>query len=66
MIDIVLVFPSSAKQLAILLEWINSIVPDLNLPAKASSEELRACLVDGSVLQQILNRFKPGSAKEVG
>ncbi|KAF2298743.1 hypothetical protein GH714_026376 [Hevea brasiliensis] len=42
----------------------NSIVPNLNLPLKASSEELRACLIDGTVLLQILNKLRPGGVSD--
>ncbi|XP_058009901.1 kinesin-like protein KIN-14K isoform X2 [Hevea brasiliensis] len=51
---------TEAKQQIVLIDWINSIVPNLNLPLKASSEELRACLIDGTVLLQILNKLRPG------
>ncbi|KAL9375048.1 hypothetical protein Peur_031927 [Populus x canadensis] len=51
-----------ANKRAVLVEWMNSIVPSLNLPVKASSEELRACLIDGTVLLQLLNKLRPGYA----
>ncbi|XP_020554260.1 kinesin-like protein KIN-14P [Sesamum indicum] len=59
--------PSSnnAKQRATLIEWLNSTL-DLSLPINASDEELRAFLVDGSILCQILNKLKPGSVTECG
>jgi kinesin family protein C2/C3 len=44
---------------------MNSIVLSLNLPVKASSEELRACLIDGTVLLQLLNKLRPGYAYKV-
>lgn len=53
-----------AKQRALLIEWLNSILPNLNFPIKASDEELRACLIDGTVLCQILKRLKPASVDE--
>ncbi|KAL9438254.1 hypothetical protein AB3S75_024014 [Citrus x aurantiifolia] len=53
-----------AKQRALLIEWLNSILPTLNFPIKASDEELRACLIDGTVLCQILKRLKPASVDE--
>lgn len=59
-------FPFPAKQRALLIEWLNSIFPNLNFPIKASDEELRACLIDGTVLCQILKRLKPASVDEVG
>lgn len=46
-------------------EWLNSMLPNLNLPVKASVEELRACLIDGAVLCRFLNRLRPGSVSEV-
>ncbi|CAK7349727.1 unnamed protein product [Dovyalis caffra] len=54
------------NQRAGLVEWINSIVPEIYLPLKASSEELRACLIDGTVLLQILNRLRPGYTYKAG
>lgn len=56
---------SLAKQLTVLAEWMNSILPDLNLPEKPSSEELRACLIDGTVLLQILSRLRASSVNKV-
>lgn len=53
-----------AKQRALLIEWLNSIFPNLNFPVKASDEEFRACLIDGTVLCQILKRLKPASVDE--
>ncbi|GAV83866.1 Kinesin domain-containing protein/CH domain-containing protein [Cephalotus follicularis] len=44
-----------------LLEWLNRLFPHLNLPLDASEDELRACLIDGSVLCSILNKLTPGS-----
>uniref|UniRef100_F6GTL1 Kinesin-like protein n=1 Tax=Vitis vinifera TaxID=29760 RepID=F6GTL1_VITVI len=41
------------------------MLPNLNLPVKASVEELRACLIDGAVLCRFLNRLRPGSVSEV-
>ncbi|XP_011013061.1 PREDICTED: kinesin-4-like isoform X2 [Populus euphratica] len=55
-----------ANKRAILVEWMNSIVPSLNLPVKASSEDLRACLIDGTVLLQLLNKLRPGYAYKAG
>ena len=47
------------------VEWLNSMLPNLNLPEQASVEELRACLIDGIVLCRFLNRLRPGSVNEV-
>ncbi|CAN0902307.1 Kinesin-like protein KIN-14P [Linum grandiflorum] len=49
------------RKLAVLIEWLNTILPDLKLPPKASVEELRECLADGTVLLQILRKVKPRS-----
>ncbi|KAJ9173615.1 hypothetical protein P3X46_016732 [Hevea brasiliensis] len=43
-----------------LVEWLNCMIPHLNLPLEASEEELRACLIDGTVLCSILNKLNPG------
>lgn len=48
------------------MEWLNFIVPYLRLPLDASEEELRACLIDGTVLCRILNKLCPGSVEMVG
>ncbi|XP_060169099.1 kinesin-like protein KIN-14C [Lycium barbarum] len=55
---------SNAKQRATLVEWINSLLPYLSLPVNASDEELRAYLVDGAILCQLLNKLKPGFIPE--
>ncbi|KAH0773407.1 hypothetical protein KY290_010544 [Solanum tuberosum] len=57
---------SNAKQRAKLVEWFNSVLPHLSLPINASDEDLRALLIDGSVLCQLLNKLKPGSVPECG
>ncbi|WCJ26284.1 Kinesin-like protein KIN-14J [Euphorbia peplus] len=44
-----------------LVEWLNHMVPHLNLPLEASEEELRASLIDGTVLCSILHKLNPGS-----
>ncbi|KAL3639314.1 hypothetical protein CASFOL_017221 [Castilleja foliolosa] len=49
---------------SVLVEWLNGVLPDLNLPINASDEELRAFLIDGSILCRILNKLKPGSVTE--
>ncbi|KAJ6393676.1 hypothetical protein OIU77_023000 [Salix suchowensis] len=43
-----------------LVEWLNHALPHLNMPLDASEEELRAYLIDGTVLCSILNKFCPG------
>ncbi|KAK1565614.1 hypothetical protein Q3G72_030783 [Acer saccharum] len=49
---------TEAKQRALSVEWLNSIFPHLNLPIKASDDELRTCLIGGTVLCQILKSLK--------
>lgn len=48
------------------MEWLNYIVPYLRLPKDASEEEIRGCLIDGTVLCRILNKLCPGSVEMVG
>ncbi|KAG6411149.1 hypothetical protein SASPL_129223 [Salvia splendens] len=55
---------NNVKQQACLVEWINSVLPDLHFPANASDDELRDILIDGSVLCRIVNKIKPGSISE--
>ena len=47
------------------MKWLNGMLPYLSLPLEASEEDLRACLVDGTVLCGILNRLNPGSIEMV-
>ncbi|XP_016555903.1 kinesin-like protein KIN-14C isoform X1 [Capsicum annuum] len=56
---------SNAKQRATVIEWISSLLPYLSLSVNASDEELRAYLIDGTILCQLLNKLKPGSIPEV-
>lgn len=53
------------KQRRIVVEWLNSTVPNLKLPTNASDEDLRACLTGGPILCRLLNKLKPGSVNEV-
>ncbi|KAK9278353.1 hypothetical protein L1049_027918 [Liquidambar formosana] len=55
---------AEAKQWAVLVEWLSSVLPNLSLPVNASVEELRVCLIDGTVLCRVLNRLRPGSLHE--
>ncbi|XP_069154901.1 kinesin-like protein KIN-14C isoform X1 [Solanum lycopersicum] len=57
---------SNAKLRATLVVWINGLLPSLSLPVNASDEELRAYLVDGTILCQLLNKLKPGFIPEFG
>ncbi|CAN4098271.1 unnamed protein product [Withania somnifera] len=57
---------SNAKQRTTLVEWIKSFLPNLSWSVNASDEELRAYLVDGTILCQLLNKLKPGLKPEFG
>nr|XP_033513214.1 kinesin-like protein KIN-14P isoform X4 [Nicotiana tomentosiformis] len=50
---------NNAKQRAKLVEWLNSVLPHLRLPINSSDEDLRAFLVDGTILCHLLNKLKP-------
>ncbi|KAL3599066.1 hypothetical protein D5086_006984 [Populus alba] len=43
-----------------MIEWLNRSLPHLNLPSDASEEKLRAYLIDGTVLCNILDKLCPG------
>ncbi|KAJ8768596.1 hypothetical protein K2173_022717 [Erythroxylum novogranatense] len=43
-----------------LVEWLNFMVPHLNLRPGATNQELGTCLMDGTVLCSILNKLHPG------
>ncbi|XP_021754175.1 kinesin-like protein KIN-14J [Chenopodium quinoa] len=45
------------------IEWLNGQLPDLNVPANSSLEDLRFCLQDGTVLCHLLNRLSPGAVE---
>ncbi|XP_058075660.1 kinesin-like protein KIN-14C [Magnolia sinica] len=53
-----------AKRVANVLGWLKCMFPHLIMPSEASEEELRACLIDGTVLCSILNQLSPGSVPE--
>ncbi|KAB2634535.1 kinesin-4-like [Pyrus ussuriensis x Pyrus communis] len=55
---------TEGKRRACLVEWLNSLVPNLGLPTNASYEDLRSCLIDGTVLCRMLNRLRPGLVNE--
>ncbi|XP_043724726.1 kinesin-like protein KIN-14J [Telopea speciosissima] len=57
-------FEDEVKQRAELVEWLNDMFPDLRLPSEASEEEIRLCLIDGTVLCSVLDRLSPGSINE--
>ncbi|XP_057415829.1 kinesin-like protein KIN-14C isoform X3 [Lotus japonicus] len=50
-----------AKHRLLLVQWLTSLLPLLNFSASVTDGELRACLSNGTVLIQILNRLRPGS-----
>lgn len=54
------------NQKSSLVEWLNCMVPHLRLPLGASVEEMRACLIDGTVLCTVLNQLCPGCIEMVG
>ncbi|WOH03404.1 hypothetical protein DCAR_0622801 [Daucus carota subsp. sativus] len=53
------------EQREALIEWLNCTLSDVNLPVHSSDDELRAVLLDGSVLCRILNKLRPGSVIEL-
>ncbi|XP_068636495.1 kinesin-like protein KIN-14C isoform X2 [Aristolochia californica] len=53
-----------AKCRANVMEWLNNLFPHLKLPLDASDEELRECLIDGSVFYGILNWMNPAFPNE--
>lgn len=59
-------FDLVAVNIQSLVEWLNHALPHLNMPLDASEEELRAYLIDGTVLCSILNKFCPGLVEMVG
>ncbi|KAL9683740.1 hypothetical protein QQ045_021165 [Rhodiola kirilowii] len=56
---------ATAKQRQVLVEWLKSLMPDLDLPKTCTEEMLRTYLIDGTVLCRILNRFRPSSIDEI-
>ncbi|RAL41523.1 hypothetical protein DM860_010317 [Cuscuta australis] len=49
------------KRIKNVVQWLKSVLPHLSLPINTSEEELRAVLLDGSVLCQLLDKLKPES-----
>lgn len=45
--------------------WLNSMSVTLNLPDDPSEEDLRACLSNGSILCQVMNKLNPGSIPKI-
>ncbi|KAH1135957.1 hypothetical protein GYH30_013582 [Glycine max] len=54
-----------AKHRLLLVQWLTSLVPSLNLPINVTDGELRACLSNGTVLCQILNKLRHGTVNVV-
>ncbi|CAL9095553.1 unnamed protein product [Musa acuminata var. zebrina] len=50
---------NAGKNLSDVIRWLNSLFLDFNAPEDASDEELRARLLDGTVLCRILGRINP-------
>ena len=42
------------------------MLPHLSLPLEASEDDLRSCLIDGTVLCSVLNKLSPGLIEMVG
>ncbi|KAJ0764925.1 putative minus-end-directed kinesin ATPase [Helianthus annuus] len=57
---------NDAKTRTSVIEWLNSTLPNLNLPVNASDEELRTLLADGIILCRLMNRLRPVSDIEYG
>ncbi|KAK8690865.1 hypothetical protein V6N13_074391 [Hibiscus sabdariffa] len=49
--------------LSSLVDWLNAMLPDLRLPLDTTEEELRGCLIDGTIFCTILNKLHPGSVE---
>ncbi|GMJ04787.1 hypothetical protein like AT1G63640 [Hibiscus trionum] len=52
--------------LSSLVDWLNAMLPDLRLPLDTTEEELRGCLIDGTIFCTILNKLHPGSVEMDG
>ncbi|KAF3335061.1 Kinesin KP1 [Carex littledalei] len=53
----------AADRRAELLDWLNELLPDFDVPIDSSEEELRKQLYDGTVLCSVLNVLIPSIAK---
>ncbi|KAK7320028.1 hypothetical protein RJT34_04757 [Clitoria ternatea] len=53
-----------AKHRLLLVQWLSGLIPSLYFPINVTDGELRACLSDGTVLCQILNKLRPGTVSE--
>lgn len=45
--------------------WLNGMFATVNLPDEPSEEDLRACLSNGSILCQVMNKLNPGSIPKI-
>ncbi|XP_058759882.1 kinesin-like protein KIN-14K [Vicia villosa] len=54
-----------AKHRLVLVQWLNSFLPSLDFSTNVTDGELRACLSNGTVLCQILNKLRPDSVTMV-
>lgn len=52
--------------LADMIDWLNEQLPDMDVPADSSLEDLRVCLQDGTALCNLLNALSPGAVNMVG
>ncbi|XP_039029449.1 kinesin-like protein KIN-14J isoform X2 [Hibiscus syriacus] len=52
--------------LSSLVDWLNAMLPDLRLPLDTTEEDLRGCLIDGTIFCTILNKLHPGSVEMDG
>ncbi|KAJ0964797.1 hypothetical protein J5N97_025935 [Dioscorea zingiberensis] len=53
-----------ARRRSCVVQWLNGLLHDFNLPLEATDEELRAELFDGTVFVSILGKLNLGSADE--
>ena len=59
-------FDLAAVNIQSVIGWLNRLLPHLNFPSDASEEKLRAYLIDGTVLCDILDKLCPGLVEMVG
>ncbi|KAL8149363.1 hypothetical protein AgCh_006399 [Apium graveolens] len=65
LLDVFFQIDFAEMQRAALIEWINTTLSNVKLPVHSSDDELRALLLDGSVLCRLLNKLRPGSVSEL-
>ncbi|XP_057250832.1 kinesin-like protein KIN-14J isoform X2 [Beta vulgaris subsp. vulgaris] len=49
-----------------MIDWLNEQLPDMDVPADSSLEDLRVCLQDGTALCNLLNALSPGAVNMDG